>query len=727
MMQTLPLRIVTRRLIGLLTGSLRIKIIAWIFVPTAIILVAVALVNFSSYQNVTEDLVIERDRDLTQLWAGQLATNLDRFPKVLSDVSHTLGISKKSDADVQASLTGASPQLRIFDGGVIVLDTFGTVTATHPLRPDIVGQDWSDRDHFRQMLRLPGPVFSDVLYDGLQETEVVEVAVPIIGDRIIRDQGEFLGSMVGVFHLRATSISAFYSGIVRLRIGNGGSYIVDGNGKVLYHDNREQVGADFGTYQPVTQVLLGEVGAIRNRDQQGTDQVSAFAPIPGTPWGLVTEESWSSLTSGSRNTQRFLLLLLGLGVAVPAVFVTIGLKRVMRPVEELKKAAKEVARGNFGQTIDVYSGDEIEELATESNLMAGQLKGSYEQLEQRVAERTEELGESEERYRALFENSSDAIFIAKQGKMLAFNQAALDLFGFTQEEAIGSNTADRFVDPADQLRFREEVALRGPVRDFEVKLLKKDGTVMDCLVTASRRMAGDESDSAEIQGIIRDITERKQAAEAALQQTREVAVLEERNRMAREIHDTMAQGFTGIVLQLEAAEQTMSEGPGETIDHLGRAKGLAREGLQEARRSVWGLLPHALEQMPLDDALEGEIRRFDADGQVKTALTLSGKRRDLPDNVQTVLFRICQESLANVSRHAEATEVKVNLEYNPQDVRLSVQDNGVGFNPDEVQNGDRRTFGLISMEQRARGLEGSLKIKSGKAQGTVVEVIIPTP
>ena len=116
-----------------LTGSLRTKLIAWFFVPTAIILVAVALVNFYSYQDVTEDLVIERDRDLTQLWAGQLATNLDRFPKVLSDVSHTLGISKQSDADVQASLTGASAPLRIFDGGVIVLDTFGTVTAIHPL------------------------------------------------------------------------------------------------------------------------------------------------------------------------------------------------------------------------------------------------------------------------------------------------------------------------------------------------------------------------------------------------------------------------------------------------------------------------------------------------------------------------------------------------------------------------------------------------------------------
>ena len=165
-----------------LTGSLRFKLIAWFFVPTAIILVAVALVNFNSFQNVTEDLVIERDRDLTQLWAGQLATNFDKFPKVLGDVSHLLGISRQSAAEVQASLTAASPELRIFDGGVVVLDTFGIVTAAHPLRPEIVGQDWSDRDHFRQMLRFPGAVFSDVLSGGSPETEVIEVAVPITVD-----------------------------------------------------------------------------------------------------------------------------------------------------------------------------------------------------------------------------------------------------------------------------------------------------------------------------------------------------------------------------------------------------------------------------------------------------------------------------------------------------------------------------------------------------------------
>ncbi len=345
------------------------------------------------------------------------------------------------------------------------MDTFGTIVAAHPERPDVMGQDWSDRPYFRQMLRSPDPVFSDIEYDGPQNTEVIGVAVPISGD-----QGEFLGSIIGMFQLKATSISAFYGGILRLRIGNGRSYIVDGNGKAIYHDAPERVGTDLRGEQPVTQVRLGSIGAIRTKDLDGEDLLSAFAPIPGTSWGLVTEESWSALSSGSRDYQRFLLLLLALGVAVPAVLVAVGLKRVMRPVEELKRAAKEVAQGNFGQTIAVHSGDEIEELADEFNLMAEQLKGSYEQLEQRVIERTEELTASERRYRALFEESRDAIFVSSpDGKFIDVNQAALDLFGFAKDEIIGSEIADRYYDTDDQARFRQALREVGSVNNFEEK------------------------------------------------------------------------------------------------------------------------------------------------------------------------------------------------------------------------------------------------------------------
>ncbi|MCZ6673181.1 MAG: PAS domain S-box protein [Verrucomicrobia bacterium] len=462
------------------------------------------------------------------------------------------------------------------------------------------------------------------------------------------------------------------------------------------------------------------------------------------------------------------------------------------------------------------------------------------------------LRESEERYRSLFEESGDPVFISSQGIIVDANQAALDEFGFSREEAIGSNVEDRFVDPEDRTRFRKEMEQSGFVTDFEAQLRKKDGTVMDCLLTANRRPSSDGTAQGEVQGIVhditdrkraedalraseeryrelvetaqdviftaspegmftsinpafesltgwsrsewlgkpfaelihpddlpqslemfhrvlggerppmferrvlvksgeyitgeflttpqlhdgkvvgifgvaRDISERKRAEEELLQQTRELAVLEERNRMAREIHDTMAQGFTGIVLQMEAAEQIMEDSTGALAERLNRARALAREGLQEARRSVWGLMPQALERLPFDAALQEEVRRFDAEGQEKTAFNQSGKRRELPPDVQTVLLRICQESLINVRRHAEAKEVSVNLEYHPQEVLLSVQDNGVGFDPATVQNEKRGvSFGLIGMRQRAEQLEAQLVVESTKNKGTLVQLTIPT-
>lgn len=193
----MTLRIVSGRLIRLLTGSLRTKIIAWFFVPTTIILVAVALVNFYSYQKVTEDLVFERNKDLTQLWAGRLAIKVGSFPKLLIEVARTSGLSEPNNPDAQADLVQASSQLSVFDASVLVLDTSGTVTAAYPYRSDLVGQDWSEHPIHQQILQSSDPIFSDVLNDGSQRAEVIGVAVPISGV-----QSEFSGSMIGMFRLR---------------------------------------------------------------------------------------------------------------------------------------------------------------------------------------------------------------------------------------------------------------------------------------------------------------------------------------------------------------------------------------------------------------------------------------------------------------------------------------------------------------------------------------------
>ena len=207
---------------------------------------------------------------------------------------------------------------------------------------------------------------------------------------------------------------------------------------------------------------------------------------------------------------------------------------------------------------------------------------------------------------------------------------------------------------------------------------------------------------------------------------RELAVLEERNRMAREIHDTMAQGFTGIVLQLEAAEQAFEEAPAELPDHLDRAKTLARECLQEARRSVWDLLPRALEEHTLAEALREEVRKFASEGPTRADLRVSGTLREISSYAQTALLRICQESLTNVRKHARATEVELHLEFDSEFIRLSISDNGVGIlsgkGAEETGEGG---FGIKGMEQRANLLRGVLKISKGINKGTRVEVTIP--
>ena len=199
-------------------GSLRNRIIVWSFVPTAIILVAVALISLYAYQRGAENLVIERDRDLTRLSASLLATELATYTDPLSDQF-----------------------LSVFDSGMVVFDERGKILAAEPERIEGWGPDWSKRISFRQMIRSSEPVFSNVVVDERQGEKIVIVFVPITG----RD-GESVGGIAGLFRLGPTTDSAFYDSIERLRRGESSNiHLVDGNGRVIYHSNPDYIGEDF--------------------------------------------------------------------------------------------------------------------------------------------------------------------------------------------------------------------------------------------------------------------------------------------------------------------------------------------------------------------------------------------------------------------------------------------------------------------------------------------------
>ena len=209
-------------------------------------------------------------------------------------------------------------------------------------------------------------------------------------------------------------------------------------------------------------------------------------------------------------------------------------------------------------------------------------------------------------------------------------------------------------------------------------------------------------------------------------ETRDLAVLEERNRMAREIHDTLAQGFTGIVIQLEAGEQAIESDMEALRGHVGMAKSLARECLAEARRSVWNLLPQALEENPLDVIIQTEVERFGQTSKAAAGFTLLGMRRQLPAVTQAALMRICQESLSNIGKYANADSVDVTLDFALDTVTLTVEDDGAGFDPDAVRIEEGGGgFGIIGMRQRARLLRGDVTITSAPGEGAKVEARIP--
>jgi two-component system NarL family sensor kinase len=210
------------------------------------------------------------------------------------------------------------------------------------------------------------------------------------------------------------------------------------------------------------------------------------------------------------------------------------------------------------------------------------------------------------------------------------------------------------------------------------------------------------------------------------QQTRELGVIEERNRLAREIHDTIAQGLTGIVLQLEAVDALLAARPERARQRLVTATELARNTLTEARRSVWNLRPKPLEERSLADSIAAETRRLADDGLV-TRYAAQGDPGLVAPEVENAVYRIAQEALQNIRKHARATTVTVTLVWTAERLTLTIHDDGRGFEPEQLtqRRGDGGGFGLLGMRERARLIGGRLDIHSAPGAGTLLTIEAP--
>ena len=206
------------------------------------------------------------------------------------------------------------------------------------------------------------------------------------------------------------------------------------------------------------------------------------------------------------------------------------------------------------------------------------------------------------------------------------------------------------------------------------------------------------------------------------EQERQAAILKERARLARDVHDTLAQGFTGVILQMEAAEEALfDENPDAAVQRVRRAREIARESLGEARRSVHALRPQALDKSGFAEALQSMLKNTTVGTSLRTSFCWEGEPMVLPANVEETLLRIGQEALSNALKHAHPTEFHIRLCFKSDAVRLELFDNGKGFVVGQTNGG----VGLLGMKERAEQIGATLTISSEPGKGTKIIAVSP--
>ena len=338
-------------------------------------------------------------------------------------------------------------------------------------------------------------------------------------------------------------------------------------------------------------------------------------------------------------------------------------------------------------------------------------------LSKQLLEQNAQLTEQKELLQTIFDHIPVMVTLYDaNGRIQWVNRELERLLGWSGTEL---QDIDLLAELCPDLEQRQQgldhmIAATGKWLDFKIRT--RDGRYVDTS-WANIRLSNGMSI-----GIGQDISERLAAALRDRKQAQEASRLEERNRIAQEIHDTLAQAFTGIIVHLGTASRKITVDPAAAQEHIKVGRDLARSGLGEARRSVEALRPKLLEDGDLCSALSCLSSQMFSQSNTRTMCEVVGKAYPLPQDVENNVLRIGQEALTNAFKYARASEIRVELVYETTQFILRITDNGQGFEIDSfsVENG----FGLMGMTERADRIGAKLTIQSQPGQGTEVVVLI---
>lgn len=531
----------------------------------------------------------------------------------------------------------------IFTGGVYLLNANGVLTWREPPRSEVGLASYIALPQVREALDTGKPTVSDIYKDPVTGRSVVSAALPI------RDAAGSIAAVIG------GDIDLLNSDLQRMATATGleaagDIQIVDSKGVTLASTVPDYLLTDTDHAGRLAELIAAREAAVGTcRDcREATsarprrDEIMAFAPMSTGPWAVVLWEGNTDVL-GPVESLRTRFIIFGVAIfAIGSLLAWALAQSVARPVRVLTDAAQKIASGRLGDEITIAGEDEVGRLGLALETMRQRLHDSLErirnwnrELEERVAERTQELEASRNRL----------------------------------ESAMAEN-----------IRLYQELQQKEALRS---ELLRKVIGVQE----------------------------------------------EERRRIARELHDETSQALTALILSLETASRAAPSGPAEVAARLREADSVARGLLENVHRLIFDLRPSVLDDLGLVAAVRWYAQsRLEPLG-ARVHLETEGSERRLPSQIETAVFRVTQEALTNIARHAEAENVALSLAFGDGILRVEVEDDGRGFDVDAVERGadSTRGLGLLGMRERVALLDGTLTIDSAPGAGTTVRIEVPLP